>query len=209
MLYTMIILAAVRSWYQDANRLHKNTLVRFVEDCARPSLIRREIALIEQARRAKGGWDSEASEFTAAGNSLTGEFSAIIRKEDSKVEMKIKLPPSYPLANIEIECSARIGVSDGRWRRWLLQMTTMLAIQDAAVIDAMNLWRGEVEKELEGLEPCPICYSVMHPKTLCLPVLGCATCSNKFHKDCLYQWFKTRPEKKCVICQTEWRGWIG
>jgi hypothetical protein len=57
----------------------------------------------------------------------------------------------------------------------------LLSNQDASVLDAILLWKKNVDKEFEGLEPCPICYSILHPKNLTLPSLECQTCQNKFH----------------------------
>lgn len=40
--------------------------------------------------------------------------------EGQKNEMIIRLPPSYPLSEIEIVGTNRIGVSQERWNKWLL-----------------------------------------------------------------------------------------
>jgi E3 ubiquitin-protein ligase listerin len=40
--------------------------------------------------------------------------------EGEKNEMLIRLPPSYPLAEVEIDGKSRIGVTQERWNRWLL-----------------------------------------------------------------------------------------
>ena len=61
--------------------------------------------------------------------------------------------------------------------------------------------RDNVDKEFSGVEPCPICYSILHPKALTLPSLTCPTCANKFHSTCLYQWFQSSGKSKCVLCQ--------
>ena len=64
------------------------------------------------------------------------------------------------------------------------------------------MWKQNVDQELHGVEPCPICYNTLHPKTLSLPTLTCPTCKNKFHNSCLYKWFQTSGKSKCVICQS-------
>lgn len=65
----------------------------------------------------------------------------------------------------------------------------------------INCRKRNLEKEFEGVEPCPICYCILHPKTFSLPTLACPTCNNKFHSTCLYTWFKNSGKSKCVICQ--------
>ena len=67
--------------------------------------------------------------------------------------------------------------------------------------EAILLWKRNVDKEFEGLEPCPICYSIVHPRNFSLPSIVCQTCNNKFHPDCLYKWFNTSHKNKCPLCQ--------
>jgi E3 ubiquitin-protein ligase listerin len=40
--------------------------------------------------------------------------------EGEKNEMIIRLPPSYPLAEVEIDGKSRVGVTAERWNKWLL-----------------------------------------------------------------------------------------
>ena len=42
----------------------------------------------------------------------SGEITAIMIKDDTKIEMKIKLPSSYPLKNVEVECNTKIGLTE-------------------------------------------------------------------------------------------------
>jgi hypothetical protein len=77
----------------------------------------------------------------------------------------------------------------------------LLSMQDGTVLDALLMWKKNVEKELDGIEPCPICYSILHPKSMSLPKLKCPTCNNKFHNQCLFTWFKSSGKSKCVVCQ--------
>lgn len=185
-------------WSDDCNRVQKTNLSKFVEDRVRNSLVSREISLIALSSAA-GRWD--AQEFAVRGSVVSGEITAVLTREETTVEIKVKLPPSYPLKNVDVACTSRIGVSDGRWRRWVLQIIQLLSMQDGSVVDAVLLWKANIEKELEGVEPCPICYCTLHTKTLCLPTLACPTCNNKFHQPCLHTWFRSSGKNKCVICQ--------
>jgi hypothetical protein len=185
-------------WNDDCSRAQKQKLELFVEERVRLSLIGREMGLIAAASSA-GRWKTE--EFRLKGSAVSGEVTATFVREETSMEIRIRLPPSYPLKNVEVTCTSKIGVSDGRWRRWVLQMIQLLSLQDGSVVDAALMWKCNVEKELEGVEPCPICYCVLHTKTLGLPALACPTCNNKFHNTCLYTWFKSSGKSKCVICQ--------
>lgn len=45
------------------------------------------------------------------------------------VSVCIRLPESYPLRPVEVECTQRMGVSEGLWRKWMLSVTTLLLTQ--------------------------------------------------------------------------------
>lgn len=198
--------AMVRDWYNDSETCsrHNNKLItKFVQDRVASHLVRKEILLVELASRnghLNNGDDGDG-ELSVKGNSLSREICATYAKEDMRIELTVRLPALYPLKNVEVECTTKFGVNDGRWRRWVLQMIRLLSMQDGAVIDAILMWKKNVEKELEGVEPCPVCYCILHPKHLCLPLMKCSTCLNKFHAPCLYTWFKQSGKSKCVICQ--------
>lgn len=40
--------------------------------------------------------------------------------EGQKNEMSIRLPESYPLAEVEIVGTSHVGVKQDRWNKWLL-----------------------------------------------------------------------------------------
>ena len=86
-------------------------------------------------------------------------------------------------------------------RRWALQLRASASLKSthAAVLG----WRENVDLEFDGVEPCPICYGVLHPKSKRLPHLECRQCHNKFHASCLAHWFSTSHKHLCVVCQTE------
>ena len=188
-------------WIGDhCSRAQKLKLSRFVEERARSALVSREMALLSAANKS-GRWDSK--ELQVKGNLVSGEISATYMRDETSVEMKITLPSMYPLRNVEVSCTSRIGMADGRWRRWVLQIIQLLSMQDGSVVDAVLMWKCNIEKEFDGVEPCPICYCILHAKSLSLPTLGCPTCRNKFHPNCLFTWFRSSGKSKCVICQQE------
>lgn len=199
-------------WTNDCARAEKKWLARFVEERVRGAIVRREIALIEQttataaSSSSSSGTETAANgisgdDFTVTGQVKTGVITASLVQDEVSIEISIAMPPSYPLKNVEVSCTRRIGVAEGRWRRWVLQMIQLLSLQDGAVVDAAMLWRANVNQELQGVEPCPICYCTLHSKTLRLPTLACPTCKHRFHPSCLHTWFKTSGKNKCVLCQ--------
>ena len=194
--------SSVRTWWTDeCTRGQKLRLSQFIENRVRKPLISKEIALIQYTSNTKQLWSKD--ELNIKGSIQTGEIIASYTKDEATVEIKIKLPKSYPLKNVEVECTSRLGVSEQRWRRWVLQIVQLLSTKDGSVVDAILLWKNNIARELSGVEPCPICYCVLHIKTLTVPILKCPTCNNKFHSECLHTWFKSGGGKqnKCVLCQ--------
>jgi hypothetical protein len=60
-------------------------------------------------------------------------------------------------------------------------MTTVLFTSEASIWDSILLWRKNIESSFSGVEPCPICYSIIHSNDFSKPNLTCRTCKNKFH----------------------------
>eukprot|EP00981_Chlorochromonas_danica_P007037 scaffold1534_cov158-Ochromonas_danica.AAC.9 len=185
-------------WNEYCPRQLKQKLSKFIEEKVRASIIRREVYLIQVSKEQKR-WDEET--FQVQGNIQTGEIQAEFLHDETKIGVTIRIPANYPLKNVDVQCSTRIGVSDGRWRRWVLQMIQVLSLQDQSVVEAALVWKNNIEQELHGVEPCPICYCTLHNKTLKLPSFKCPTCSHKFHPSCLFTWFKSSGKSNCVLCQ--------
>ena len=95
-----------------------------------------------------------------------------------------------------------MGVSEARLRKWLLSMSAFLMNQDGSVAEALELWRQNLDKTFEGVDECPICYSVIHPVDRSLPKMACRTCKYKFHSACLYKWFNTSHKSVCPMCKS-------
>lgn len=75
-------------------------------------------------------------------------------------------------------------------------------LQNGALAEAIGIWKSNFDKEFEGVEECPICYSVIHTANHSLPRLACKTCKHKFHSACLYKWFSTSHKSTCPLCQS-------
>ena len=130
------------------------------------------------------------------------EVVATYVKDEAALEMVVRLPPSYPLQHLEAECTKRIGVGEGRLRKWLLSINLFLRNQNGTLAEAIEAWRETVEKLFEGVEPCPICYSVVAYGDRSLPRLKCRTCPYKFHSACLMKWFSTSHKSTCPMCKS-------
>ncbi|CAH0480828.1 unnamed protein product [Peronospora belbahrii] len=196
--------AMVRSWWNDdCSRATRSWAAKYFENHITPSVFAAELEIIQMASESNsssgGAWDNE--EMTVKGSRVSREITATYVKDEYALEMVVRVPSSYPLRCVEVECTKRIGISEDRWRRWVLQIIRVTSSRDGSLLDAVLLWKHNVDKEFEGVEPCPICYFILNPKNMSLPSLPCKTCSNKYHNSCLYKWFNQSGKNKCPICQ--------
>ncbi|CAK4067201.1 unnamed protein product [Aphanomyces euteiches] len=190
----------VRLWWNDeCSRSARSWVSKFCEELVSPLMLNEEIQSIQAASAEQSLWDPD--EMTVRGSKVSREITTTYLKDECSLEMVIRVPPSYPLRTVEVECTKRIGISEERWRRWILQILKVTTSQDGSLLDAVLLWKSNVDKEFDGVEPCPICFSILNPKTMGLPNLPCRTCNNKYHNSCLYKWFNQSSKNKCPICQ--------
>ncbi|KAL7581274.1 hypothetical protein ACA910_006044 [Epithemia clementina (nom. ined.)] len=188
-----------RWWEEDCPKVYTSRVQSLVERQIAPEILRREMRRMKEATKNFG-------DMNVSGSSMSREITATYKQDDFTLTVLIRLPASFPLRSAEVDCSRTLGVPPNRWKRWSLQITLMLNNQGGTLQDALMLWKENVDKEFDGVEPCPICYSVLQVKTHKLPSLECATCHNRFHADCLTQWFKQSAKNQCVLCQQDWRG---
>ena len=70
-------------------------------------------------------------------------------------------------------------------------------------MEGLKLWKKNIDKRLEGVEECFICYAVIHATNLELPRVPCGTCKKKFHGACLVG--EDLPSYKCVADYCSYR----
>lgn len=198
----------------------------FVENKVAPETLQRELLRIKDA--------TSFGEMTVNGSAVSREVTAIYHQDEvsrpvkqndlsyfpasltnsiisayplqCQLSVTIRVPPAFPLRNVEVDLGKTLGIAEKRWRRWSLNIMLMLNNQDGSILDALLLWKNNVDKEFEGVEPCPVCYSVLCIKTHSMPNLQCKTCNNRFHSLCLHKWFQSSGKSNCVLCQQPWSG---
>ncbi|KAG7349816.1 hypothetical protein IV203_012413 [Nitzschia inconspicua] len=174
------------------------TVQEFVESQVSPQVLKTALESIQHA--------TAFGQMQVKGSSTTGEITATYVQDDLTLSVIIQVPSSFPFRRAEVDCSKTFGVPAARSRRWALMITQMINNQGGTLKDALLLWKENVDKEFEGVEPCPVCYSVLHVKSHRLPNLECNTCHNHFHDECLKEWFHSSNKNSCVICQQPWQG---
>ena len=70
---------------------------------------------------------------------------------------------------MDISCRKRTGVKPEIWRRWALQIRALLSLRNSSISGGILKFCENVDKEFSGVEPCPICYSVIHIVDRSLP----------------------------------------
>ena len=190
-----------RKWWEEScPKVYRDDVQTFVEKHVAPEILKRELG------RIRGDAASAFGEMNVGASVTSREVKATYVQDDLTLSVWIMLPPAFPFRSAQVDCSKTLGVPQERWKRWSLQITLMLNSQGGTLQDALLLWKDNVDKEFDGVEPCPVCYSVLHVKTHKLPALECKTCHNRFHVDCLTQWFRSSGKSQCVLCQQPWQG---
>jgi hypothetical protein len=158
--------------------------------------------LIEQELQTCFNYKSDQEGFRIKTSKAAGEVIPYYEKDEITLAVVIRIPESYPLQPVKLEYSQKMGLGEAILRKWLLSMTTLLMTQDGSILDAVLLWKTNLDKHFEGVEVCPICYQLLHPSNHSLPSLACKTCKNKFHSACMYKWIKVSHKNDCPLCKT-------
>jgi len=187
-----------RLWYSGCDRGTSVAITKYITEQVTPSLLSREVAAI-RTRSAEGG-----DELKVSSSHGGREIAATYTQDEIQIVMVLKLPSSYPLRAVEVECASKLGVGEALWRKWLLQMKTLLDSKNGTIADGILQWKDNVDKHFEGIEECSICYSVVHLSNGSLPKLSCKTCNCGYHAACLYKWFTTSGKSNCPMCTNPW-----
>ena len=185
----------VREWWTGCkDKGVKEAVLQFVEKRASKVVLGREISKIVNAGRG-----AMLGEMDVKGSIVSGEITATYMQDEVELAVVVKVPKAFPLKMVDVDASR--GGNGGQGIRWGLMMNCSLQKGSGGILEALLLWKDNVDAEYEGVEPCPICYAVLEPNSRSKPGVECGTCHNKFHKHCLVQWFQQKQTDKCVICQ--------
>ncbi|XP_042045298.1 E3 ubiquitin-protein ligase listerin-like [Salvia splendens] len=188
--------AYVRGWFSDIrDRSALSAIESFTKALCSPTLISNELSQIKKASFAD-------ENFSIVVSKSANEVVATYKKDETGMDLVIHLPPSYPLRPVDVDCTRSLGISEVKRRKWLMSLMTFIRNQNGALAEAIRIWKNNFDKEFEGVEECPICYSVIHTVSHSFPRLACKTCKHKFHSACLYKWFSTSHKSTCPLCQS-------
>ncbi|KAJ3688315.1 hypothetical protein LUZ61_017479 [Rhynchospora tenuis] len=186
----------VRGWFTSLrDRSLSMAIEAYTKTWCSPPLVSDELSQVKDSVIAD-------ENFSVSVSRSANEIVATYKKEETGMDLVIRLPASYPLRHADVECARSLGISEVKQRKWLLSLTTFIRNQNGAIAEAIRIWKTNFDKEFEGVEECPICYSILHTTNHSLPRLACKTCKHKFHSACLYKWFSTSHKSTCPLCQT-------
>ncbi|KAJ4978445.1 hypothetical protein NE237_009225 [Protea cynaroides] len=191
-----VLPAYVRDFFAGLrDRSTSSTIESFTKIWCSPPLLEDEMSQIKIANVAD-------ENFSISVNKTAFEVVATYKKEESGMDLVIRLPTSYPLRPVDVDCTRSLGISESKKRKWLMSLTAFVRNQNGALAEAIRIWKSNFDKEFLGVEECPICYSIIHTTNHNLPRLACKTCKHKFHAACLYKWFSTSHKSTCPLCQS-------
>lgn len=188
----------VRNWWKNDETPHreKEMVERFTTHFITPILWSEEVHKIESD-------ETKFDNLTVTARPNVREVVANYRlqNDEGNMELTVQIPANFPLGTMNIESGPRVGVDGEQWRTWLLQLTTYLVVQNGSILDALGVWKRNVDTKFAGVEECHICFFVLHGTNHQIPKLACNTCKNKFHSACLYKWFSSSNNSTCPLCR--------
>ncbi|KAI7906774.1 uncharacterized protein BX663DRAFT_534810 [Cokeromyces recurvatus] len=191
----------VRQWWIDCKHRQLTIAVEhYTEKYFSQQLIHKEIEMVNREDIKKQLEDNDDNEFTV--KTSKSEVTAIYRVDEQNMQIAIKLPTNFPLRPIDVEGIQKVGVNDKQWRGWMFAVTAVIGSQNGNIVDALTVFKRNVNLHFNGVEDCTICYSIISAQDRSIPTKQCRTCKNKFHSSCLYKWFRSSNSASCPLCRT-------
>lgn len=182
------------------NRSLQKTVDEFVTRFISPVLIEMELIKVDEKMHDLVKRETELS---IKINKKVNEVKASYLIDDQKLEIAFRIPANYPLTNIQVVGVSRIGITEQKWKQWILSTQHVIIGMNGSVLDCLELFSRNVNLQFSGFEECAICYSILHAVDRKLPSKTCPTCSNRFHSACLYKWFRSSGNNTCPLCRGE------
>jgi len=182
-------------WEDIRERVLKERIQDYIAKHFSPKLILKELRSIKDAM-AQSEFDSDKVDIRV--NEITAEVTTRYEvDEGQKIEMVIRLPPSYPLSEVQVIGSKSLGVKAEQWNKWLLTCT--VACKNGTIVDALSWFVKNAQGYYAKLEECTICYGVLAVDRT-LPTKKCPN-GHWFHALCLFKWFKSSNGSSCPMCR--------
>lgn len=126
----------VRNWYEACkDRQLAMSFIAIVTRHLSPVLIEHEFAVIRQPGVLR---TLENDSLSVRVLSASAEITAKYIIDEQPMEIAIKLPQEYPLRNVEVKEVNRVGVTEGKWRGWMLNVQQLVMSRVSSVQDFLK-----------------------------------------------------------------------
>jgi hypothetical protein len=202
---------ALSRWHVAEHVEHGLTLKieDFIKRRVAPFLIAEEISKFRAwSGEAGAGETGDEGKLSVHGSLAGREVRATYTLLEVSLQVVLRIPDAFPLHTVQVldnEGYGSVGMDKSMWRKTLLRVNTLLQFKDGSLAEAIEFWRCNLGKTFQGVEECPICYSVLHLVQRTLPAMECRTCKNRFHSACMCKWFRTSSSTTCPMCRTAFR----
>ena len=96
-----------------------------------PGIIKAELALIRQPDASSEL--STTENLTVKVSSASGEVTASYTVDDQTLELSMRIPNDWPLHRLEVRAAKMVGVSEDKWRAWVLVIQQIIWQQVCSV----------------------------------------------------------------------------
>ncbi|KAG9300709.1 hypothetical protein G9A89_023507 [Geosiphon pyriformis] len=196
--------SVVRGWWGQCKKRQLHLAVDAYTEKYFSSVIAQQQIEYIQRDDVKSQLQDENMSIRIARNS--NEVIAIYRLDEYVMELNLRMPNNFPLRPIEVHTVERVIMTEIKDLKWA-QLPVQAAVnsQNGNLEVALNLFKRNISLHFDGFEDCVICYSIVSLEDRSLPNKTCPTCRNRFHKSCLYKWFRTSNSSTCPLCRQEFQ----
>lgn len=114
----LTIPSLIRSWLLDCkDRNLFTTVSNYTSQHFSPVIINAELAQLKSSR-ASAELDDENLAVKVA--TSVNEVTAVYTVDEQQLQITLKVPSDWPLHGIDVKDSQRVGVTESKWRGWLL-----------------------------------------------------------------------------------------
>ncbi|KAF5340217.1 hypothetical protein D9611_007972 [Ephemerocybe angulata] len=128
------------------DRQLNNAITTLTSQQFSPLIIRAELSHLKSPEGIAELTGEGLSVKVVGGNS---EVIAAYVVDEHQLEIKLKIPPDWPLHKIEVRDEKRVGVDENRWRAWVLGVQQTIWTHNGRIVDGLSLWK----KNRVGREP--------------------------------------------------------
>lgn len=179
-------------WNQCKNGYVKQYIMKFTKNEVTQRLIAEEMNVLKKSKSSALHISHDSDHRNI--------YASLDTKAEVAIKLTVKIPATFPLEPLSFVSSEDAGTFKNKHLRWL--MMAQSAANRSGISQGLLLWSENITNFFEGIEECPICYSIVHLQFNTIPGKICKVCKHKFHAECLYKWFRNAPKAKCPLCQS-------